>query len=317
MSKLMPFKPLNNAETAEDLALAASISKITKWNGMHVTYQRVNAGFTNFNYLVHIDELDLTGFAKVVGPGSEAFINRTIAHEAAVLASEAGIGPALIAYIKEDDFEVYEFLDNFRCFTIADMIAPDLAGKIMDCYAKIHAAPPLSGSNSWAQQIDDLCEQLQAENADRPEDLADLLWQRDRARAAIQRCGIVSAPCYNDGYVTNYMRNDQGDVRIIDWEYGANNDPYWDLATYFFESFSDRATRRRLLKRYDPSAGVREMARIDLFIPMVCLKWGLWASLQASVSEIDFDYLKYADILFMRARHLICQESWEDALAAA
>lgn len=307
---------LANATTDEDKALAASMSKIEMWKGMEITYERVNAGFTNFNYLVHICDLNLTCFAKVVGPGTEAFIDRDVAHEAAVVASDVGIGPALLAYVEEDDFEVYEFLGDYRCFTVADMTDPILAARVMDCYTKVHGSPPLSKSNTWIEQIQALCDQIEEVDADRPTDLDDLLWQKGRAQAAIEKSGSLSTPCYNDGYVTNYMRNERGEVRIIDWEYGANNDPYWDLATYFFESFADEQTRKRLLLHYNPTAGEKEIARITLFIPLVCLKWGLWASLQATVSEIDFDYLKYADILFMRARHLMKQEDWEKALKA-
>jgi thiamine kinase-like enzyme len=305
---------LEHALSPEDQALAKSVAKIAAWNDTTISYERVNAGFTNFNYLIHIKELDLTGFAKVVGPGTEAFINRKVAHEAAILSSDTGIGPAVIAYVQEDDFEVYEFLSDYRCFTITDMSDPVLAGKAMDCYAKIHKSPLLSKPNTWIQQIHSLCKELEHEGADRPEDFDDLLWQMNRAEIAIAGSGSLSTPCYNDGYVTNYMRNEAGDVRIIDWEYGANNDPYWDIATYFFESFADQNTRKALLRRYNPKAGASEDARINIFLPLVCLKWGLWASLQASISEIDFDYLKYADILFMRARHLMYQETWERAL---
>jgi len=305
---------LSNAASVEDRALAASFAKIEKWKGMEFTYERVNAGFTNFNYLVHIKELDLTCFAKVVGPGTEAFIDRKVAHEAAVAASNAGIGPALLAYVEEDDFEVYEFLSGFRCFNVSDMINPALAAKVMECYAKVHASPPLSKSNTWIEQIDSLCDQIEAVKADCPPDFDDLLWQKCRAQKAIEKAGSLSTPCCNDGYVTNYMRNELGDVSIIDWEYGANNDPYWDLATYFFEAFADEEARKTLLLRYNSEAGEKEIARINLFIPLICMKWGLWASLQATISEIEFDYLKYADILFMRARHFMRQEEWEKAL---
>ena len=305
---------LAEATSPEDTALLTSMLKIEKWRGMNITYERVNAGFTNFNYLVHIGEFDLTCFAKVVGPGTEAFIDRGVAHEAAETAARAGIGPAILAYVKEDDFEVYEFLNDFRCFTISDMTNPDLAAKVMDCYAKIHCSPPLSKSNTWVTQILDLHRQIEQVGADRPPDLDHLMWRFERARSAVELAGANLVPCYNDGYVTNYMRNAAGDVRIIDWEYGANNDPYWDIATYFFESFADRETRERLLLHYKPDAGQNERARIDLFIPLICMKWGLWASLQASISEIEFDYLKYADILFMRARYLMDQDEWERGL---
>ncbi|MDG2474360.1 MAG: phosphotransferase [Paracoccaceae bacterium] len=309
------MKNILDAVSPEDKALTSSILKIEKWSGMDITYERVNAGFTNFNYLIHIDKIDLTCFAKVVGPGSEAFIDREVAHEAAVAAHNSGVGPAILAYVKEDNFEVYEYLLGYKCFTISDMINPELAAKVMSCYSKIHCSLPLSKSNSWSDQITELHQKIITENADISPDLKYLMWQFKRAKKAIEPHGNNLVPCYNDGYVTNYMKNEKNEVRIIDWEYGANNDPYWDIATYFFESFADAKTREKLLKHYNSSSGELESARVDVFIPLICLKWGLWASLQSSISKIEFDYLKYADILFMRAKHLIDQEPWEKALS--
>ena len=306
---------IEDASSPEDKALANSISKIKNWQDMQITYERVNAGFTNFNYLVYIEELKLKCFAKVVGPGSEAFIDREVAHEAAVSAHDVGVGPEILAYIKEDDFEVYEFLEGYKCFTISDMINPSLASKVMSCYAKVHSCDPLCRSNPWHKQINDLKRQVIEKNADMSPDLNYLIWHFNRAEKVLSMNDSELVPCYNDGYVTNYMKNEFGEVKIIDWEYGANNDPYWDVATYFFESFADKKTRRRLLKDYNPLASESEIAKVEVFIPLICLKWGLWASLQSSISQIKFDYLKYADILFMRAKHLIDQEVWEDSLS--
>ena len=310
----MLARRMNTATTATERDLEASLSKIADWRGMTITYQRVDAGYTNFNYLIHVAELDKLFFAKVVGPNTEVFIDRAVAHEAARLSADCGVGPKIVQYVEEDDFEVYEYLEGFRNFTIDDMLDPAVSGKVMQAYAKVHAGAPLSASRTGFDQIREHAEQVRAAGADMPPDLDDLLARMGAAEAAIAGAGMKLVPCFNDCYVTNYMVNDAGDVRIIDWEYGANNDPFWDLASYFFECFADAETRARLLQVYKPGAGAADMARATLYMPLVCLKWGLWASLQAGISSLEFDFLKYADILFMRARYLMARPAWRRAL---
>ncbi len=305
---------MNTARTGAERSLEASLAKIEDWQGLTITYQRVDAGLTNFNFLVHVAELDRKYFAKVVGPNTEVFINRQVAHEAAVLSGSCGVGPVIAQYVAEDDFEVYDFLTGFRNFTVTDMLDPRTSARVMQAYAKIHAGAPLSATKTGFEQIREHADQAREAGADAPHDLQDLLALMARAEAALVGSDMALVPCFNDCYVTNYMVNDDHDLRIVDWEYGANNDPYWDLASYFFESFADTDTRRRLLKTYKPEAGTREEARVTLYLPLVCLKWGLWASLQASISSIEFDFLKYADILFMRSRYLMGQDAWAAAL---
>lgn len=307
-------KRIGTAETESERALEENLLRIADWQGKTLTYRRVDAGYTNHNFLVHVADEDRIYFAKVVGENTDVFINRRVAHEAAVLAARCGVGPRIVHHDEETDFEVHEFLDGFRNFTLADMRDPDTAMRVMQAYAKIHAGAPLSATKTGFEQILEHAAQVAEARADTPPDLGMLLDGMHRTRNAIEAAGMRIVPCFNDCYVTNYMLNPHGEVRIIDWEYAAGNDPFWDLASYFFESFAPPDARRRLLRHYDAGCGAREEARVTLYIPLVCLKWGLWASLQASISAIEFDYLKYADLLFLRARYLMGQPEWEAAL---
>ena len=302
------------ASTAEEKSLEQSLIKIDAWRDKTISYERIAAGFTNFNFKLYVAEESRYYFAKVPGPNTEMFINRAVAYEAAVNAARSGYAPRVVHYVAEDNFEVHEFLDSFRSCLITDMLDADISRNIMRVYSKLHSGELLSQTKIGFEQIAEHVRQAEQLGADRPLDLDFLLWQMGRARAAIEASGIDLAPCYNDGYVTNYMIDDDKNVRIIDWEYGANNDPYWDLALYFFESYANAETRWQLLEHYVGQVSQEHEARVYLYIPLVCLKWGLWAALQASISAIAFDYLKYSDILLMRARHLMRLPAWEESL---
>ena len=81
-----------------------------------------------------------------------------------------------------------------------------------------------------------------------PRDLDYLLWQCGRAEQAVSAAGVSLCACYNDGYVANYMVDDFKNVKIIDWEYGSNNDPYWDLAMLSMENFFTNPSSGRCSK---------------------------------------------------------------------
>jgi thiamine kinase-like enzyme len=106
-------------------------------------------------------------------------------------------------------------------------------------------------------------------------------------------------------------------VKIIDWEYGSNNDPYWDLAMLATENFFTRPIIREILEIHDGAATPATEARIVLYAGAACVTWALWAALQAKISSLPFDFAKYSELLFLRARYAMRPHLWEEALGAA
>ncbi|MDP3339234.1 hypothetical protein [Frigidibacter sp.] len=54
---------------------------------------------------------------------------------------------------------------------------------------------------------------------------------------------------------------------------------------------------------YDGTARADLVARVSVYIGIASLTWGCWAMYQMLNSSIPFDFGKYADILFLWARH--------------
>ena len=106
-------------------------------------------------------------------------------------------------------------------------------------------------------------------------------------------------------------------VSFIDYEYATPSPPAFDLANHFSEwggfecdynALPTRSTRRAFLEQYmtsyaadtdvDPSIDYtsRLFDEVELFRGIPGLYWGIWALIQAKISQIDFDYASYAEV---------------------
>lgn len=111
-------------------------------------------------------------------------------------------------------------------------------------------------------------------------------------------------------------------VTFIDYEYAVPSPAAFDLANHFaewggfdcdFSVLPTRSQRRAFITEYvrayfaslapppdeqiDEVAEVtRLMAEVDVFRGVPGFYWGIWALIQATISEIDFDYASYAEV---------------------
>lgn len=133
------------------------------------------------------------------------------------------------------------------------------------------------------------------------------------------RAKQLNAPvvfCHNDLLAANIIYNpDSKDVTFIDYEYGSFNFRSFDLANHFceFAGFDcdyslypseefQRAWIREYLLHYDGQADESQVqkvvAEVAVFNIAAHFFWGLWALVQAHVSDIPFDYMSYAVLRF-------------------
>lgn len=122
---------------------------------------------------------------------------------------------------------------------------------------------------------------------------------------------------------TNGDKNTEPTVTFIDYEYATPSPAAFDLANHFaewggfdcdFSVLPTRAQRREFVTEYvdsyfnlvkkkglggaaaDKAAEVEKLLEeVDLFRGVPGFYWGIWALIQATISEIDFDYASYAE----------------------
>lgn len=106
-------------------------------------------------------------------------------------------------------------------------------------------------------------------------------------------------------------------VSFIDYEYAVPSPAAFDIANHFaewggfacdFGVLPTRSTRRDFIDEYIKSyvshtqmgstdgLTSRLFEEIDMFRGVPGLYWGIWALIQATISQIDFDYAAYAEV---------------------
>ncbi|MGY4309386.1 thiamine kinase-like enzyme [Bradyrhizobium sp. USDA 4369] len=303
-------------QSPEEIELERRLQQVPSWAGRKMNISRIHAGITNLNWIVSLDGESVRYFAKVPGANTELFIDRSLAQEAAEKAAGAGCAPGVVFVAADSGVEVHEFLEGYRSCSVADLLDPEVRRNVAAAYRSIHATQSLSRTKTGFEQLRERLSQVRQHDGRLPRDLDYLLWQCDRAERAISAAGMDLCMCFNDAYVTNYMVDAGRRVKIIDWEYASNNDPYWDLSLFAGETFLDESALRELIEHHDGAYSRQAEARIVLYGGVGMLTWSFWAALQSRISSLPFDFAKYAELLALRARAAMLSPRWEEALLA-
>lgn len=145
----------------------------------------------------------------------------------------------------------------------------------------------------------------------------------DHGAYVLGHCDLLSG-----NVIITPKRGQETEVDFIDYEYATPAPAAFDLANHFaewggfdcdFNVLPTRAERRDFIKSYVASYrqhkkrahengtarenGTTEdkdieqlMDEVDAFRGIPGLYWGIWALIQAMISQIDFDYASYAEI---------------------
>jgi thiamine kinase-like enzyme len=132
----------------------------------------------------------------------------------------------------------------------------------------------------------------------------------ERDRGAIPSRGAVdeSVLCHNDLLAANFLGVDSGagadpgaGIRLIDWEYAAMGDPYFDLGNFAVNNGLNAAEEEAFLAAYLGEApGAHRLARLRAMRVMSDFREAMWAVLQGSLSDLEFDFGAYARTHFDR-----------------
>ena len=76
-----------------------------------------------------------------------------------------------------------------------------------------------------------------------------------------------------------------GSLRLIDYEYSGNNDPCFELGNTCQELKYDEARIAEVCAAYFGAASPDKIARMKLNMIMSDVGWGLWAAIQAQISQ--------------------------------
>ena len=244
-------------------------------------------GLTNTNYKVEAE-----GGAYVVRVSAKdaglLAIDRENEHHNTVAAAEAGVGAAVIAYLPERGVLVLEFIEG-QTQTAEDLRRGDRLDWVAAACRRLHGARRFRDDFNMFRIRERYLRLVQERGFRLPDGYLDFEPQVRRIEEAMAVRDEGTVPCNNDLLAENFI--DVGDgFRLIDYEYSGQNDACFELGNVWSESNLALSQLDEIVAHYYGRQLANKVARARLWGLMSKYGWTLWASIQDSVSSIDFDF---------------------------
>ena len=245
----------------------------------------LDGGITNRNYRVRTPDGDHV--VRLSDPESSLLaIDRENEHRNSVAAAASGAAPEVTAYLPGEGVLVVAWVEG-RTFT-EDDVAANLP-RVAEACRMLHAGPTfVNGFDMF-----DIQQRYLAIVRDRgfrlPPRYEQFEDHVERMRAAMSVRPEPRVPCNNDLLAANII-DDGTRLWLIDYEYSGMNEASFELGNIWSESTLPEDALDVLVAAYWERADASAVARARLWALMSKYGWMLWASIQASVSPIAFDY---------------------------
>jgi thiamine kinase-like enzyme len=282
------------------------------WPGRDVQLEPLGGGITNRNFKVTVDASSYV--LRIGGKDTELLgIDRTVEHAASLVAAETGVGPEVVDYVEPEGYLVTRFVEG-RPMPPEEMRRPETIARAAATLRLIHDGPSIPGRfdsfrvvEAYRATAEEYGVRVPAAYASAHE-VADAI-ERARGRPPLR-------PCHNDLLNANFIA-DGARICIVDWEYAGMGDVFFDLANFSINHEFAEAENETLLAAYlgDPSPADADALRLMRF--MSDFREAMWGVVQQGISELDFDFVAYADEHFERLERTAAAPAFRNALAVA
>jgi thiamine kinase-like enzyme len=292
-------------------ALDQIIARVPGWTEADIALEPLG-GLTNANYRVQVD--DERFVLRVSGVNADYLgIDRQAELEALRAASKAGIGPEIVHVLQPEGHLVTRFIDGRR-WTVEEYRTPETLHRVVETVKRIHALPPIRATFSPFQRIASYAEQARRFGVPFPKDW-NVFSEKVRVIQAERR--EDSTPwlglCHNDLFSVNLL--DDGQVRIVDWEFAGMGDIYFDLAALVWAYDEDGPLppelETYLLTCYFGEVTAQHRRRLAGMKFMLLFFTAMWGMLQHGLQIANihppyegFDCLAYAQGTFDALRRM-------------
>jgi thiamine kinase-like enzyme len=264
------------------------IDRVPGWAGRAHTIEPLDGGITNRNYRVTLDGESFV--VRAPGENTQLLgIDRRHEEQAARQAAGLGVSPEVVAFVEPEGSLVTRFVAG-RVAEPAALRSPPLLAEAAALLRVVHGGPPIAAVFDWYRV---------------PQDYASAAGARPEA----------PCPCHNDLLAANFLvADDDGGLRLVDWEYAGMNDRYFDLGNFAVNNELDADDDVALVEAYFGAVTARRLARLRLMKVISDLREAMWGVVQAGVSTLDVDFLAYAGKHFDRLLENAAQPGFDALL---
>ena len=274
-----------------------------------IAVTELSGGLTNRNLKVSTASGDYV--ARISSNKSSLLaIDRRSEYENSKIAAGIGVGAPVFDYLPDFGLLVIGYIPGK---TYSEIDVSNNLGRIASTCKLLHKADPFTRDFDMFA-IQENYQKLVTESGFRfPEGYHKYANQISRMKTALAVLDEGRVPCNNDLLPANFI-DDGEKLWLIDYESSGNNDACFELGNIWSEAKLPLAALEELVTAYYGGSRPEKLARAWLFALLAKYGWTLWASIQSSVSEIDFDFWQWGLEKFDDVEESFASSKFEQAL---
>ncbi len=258
------------------------------WPGRQALVTPLSGGITNHNFKVDVDGQSFV--LRMSGAKTSLLgIDRRVEREASRRAAAVGVGPEVADFIEPESWLVTRFIHG-QPIPVQEMKRPETIKRVAVALRRFHDALPIPGRFDSHTVVEEYCREAKTHGVEIPPAYDEAHDVSERIRA--ERGSQPQVPCHNDLLNANFL--DDGEVRIVDWEYAGMGDRFFDLANFSVNHEFGVDEDRALLAAYFGDVTDRALTDLRRMKFMSDFREAMWGVLQSGISELDFDFNAYA-----------------------
>ena len=272
----------------------------------------LSGGLTNRNY-----KIETGGVIYVLRVGGNDTnllgIDRQIEYGCTLAAARVGVAPEPVAFLQPEGYLVTRFVAGVGLPAETIGSAYNIR-RVVQSIQRFHALDQFPGSFSPFRVVNTYLPLAQKFKAPLPANIAEYVALAREIEVAFLSQPHPLVACHNDLLNGNFIDDGQS-IRILDWEYGGLGDRFFDLANFAAQHDFKLEQDKILLGEYFGAFTPAQFARYQLMKIMSDMREAMWALVQCNVSQIEFDYLGYAQKYFNRINATFASPNYANWLA--
>ncbi len=250
----------------------------------------LEGGITNRNFHLEVDAQSFV--LRVAGSGTELLgIDRQREHLCARAAAASGAGCQVVAFLPEHGAMLTRYAPG-TTLAVGDIEDAAVLARAVRSLVRFHGSSAVPGRFCPFRTVECYLEIARERGVQVPPGVDVAL-----AHLATIESDLADdsefCPCHNDLLPANLIDDGQ-QVRIIDWEYAAMGDRFFDLGNLAENHQMSAATESNLLALYFGEMRPGDLARLRMMRTASAMREAAWGFVQAGVSTLDFDFYEYA-----------------------
>ena len=273
--------------------------------------KELSGGLTNRNFLI---ETPADKYVARVSSNSSDFlsIDRGSEFINTTIAGKGGVGAEVLDYIPGEGLLLISYISG-KTYGAEDVAAnlPRIASSLRN----LHALEPFDHEFNMFNTQSNYLKIVKEQGFRVPDGYVDFEPMVAQIKKAFEVLFEGLVPCNNDLLPGNFI-DDGEKIWLIDYEYSGNNDACFEIGNVWAEAFQPIEALEELVTAYYGAHRPDKVARAWLWALMAKYGWTLWASIQDSVSEIEFDFWEWGMSKYDLARSEFTSEYFKKALVA-